>query len=51
MYLIGYDIYAGQKKLKALKNLSKQDELDWMKNKNGKSQSSIISITIYIVKK
>tara|TARA_Y100001958_G_C21201177_1_gene527806 strand:+ start:342 stop:1592 length:1251 start_codon:yes stop_codon:yes gene_type:complete len=33
MYLIGYDIYAGQKKLKALKNLSRQDRLDWMKNK------------------
>ena len=33
MYLIGYDIYAGQKKLKTLKNLSRQDELDWMKNK------------------
>ena len=33
MYLIGYDIYAGQKKLKTLKNLSRQDRLDWMEDK------------------
>tara|TARA_B100001250_G_scaffold413296_1_gene446986 strand:- start:627 stop:1877 length:1251 start_codon:yes stop_codon:yes gene_type:complete len=33
MYLIGYDIYTGQNKLKILKNLSKHDKLDWMKKK------------------
>ena len=33
MYLIGYDIYAGQKNLKTLKNLSRQDRLDRMENK------------------
>ena len=33
MYLIGYDIYAGQKKLKTLKNLSRQDRLDRLEKK------------------
>ncbi len=36
MYLIGYDIYTAQKKLKTLKNLSGYDKLDWMKRKRWK---------------